>query len=56
MALTLFGYIKDDKVYDDETLEMLEEKLEEYIKGNIKGFTVEESMEFVRMELKKMSL
>ena len=46
---------KQDKenVYDDETLDMLEERREEYIKGNIKGFTVEESMEFVRKELKK---
>jgi hypothetical protein len=39
-------------VYDDETLDMLEERREEYIKGNVKGFTVEESMEFVKKELK----
>ena len=49
---------KQDKetVYDDETIDMLEKRREEYIKGNIKGFTVEESMEFVKRELKKRSL
>jgi hypothetical protein len=55
MALELIENDEEDisDVYADETLNMLEKRREEYIKGNIKGFTVDESMEFVKKELKK---
>ncbi len=34
--------------YDDETLDMLEKRREEFLKSDDKGFTVEESMEHVK--------
>jgi len=40
-------------VYDDETINILEERREEYKKSKIKGYTVEESMGHVKKELKK---
>jgi hypothetical protein len=43
-------------VYDDEALNFLEERREEYIKSNAKGLTVEESMAHVKEELKKRGL
>jgi len=43
-------------IFDDETLDMLEKRREEYIKSNIRGFTVEESMEHVKNEMKKRGL
>jgi len=43
--------IEPRHTYDEETLNMLEERREEYQKGNIKGYTVEESMEHVKQEL-----
>ncbi len=39
--------------YDEATLNMLEERQAEYIKGNIAGLTVAESMEPVKQELQK---
>jgi hypothetical protein len=43
-------------IYHEDTLNMLEERQEEYLKGNSEGLTVEESMEHVKQELKKRGL
>jgi hypothetical protein len=43
-------------VFDDETINMLEERREEYLKSDSKGMTVEESMEHIKKELKKRGL
>ena len=43
--------IKESNIYDDETLNILEERPEEFIKSKTKGFTIEESMEQVKQAL-----
>ena len=43
-------------IYDDETLNILEERREEYQKSKAKGYTVEESMDHVKKELKKRGI
>jgi hypothetical protein len=40
-------------LYDDATLNILEERREAYQKSNTRGLTVEESMNHVKEELKK---
>ena len=37
--------------YDVTTLHMLEERRTEYLRGDVKGMTVTESMEFVKKEM-----
>lgn len=39
--------------YDDETVNMLEERRVEYLKSNSKGLTPEESIEFVKNQMNK---
>lgn len=43
-------------VYDEETLNMLRERSEEYLSGKSKTYTVEESMERIRKHRKKNGL
>ena len=43
-------------VYDEETINMLEERRGDYLKSKVKGHTVEESMAFKKKELKKRGL
>ena len=38
--------------YDDETINFFEERREEYISSSKKGYTIDESMEHVKNELK----
>jgi len=40
-------------VYDEETLDMLDQRVEDYQNGKIKGQTAEESMEWIRTQLSK---
>ncbi len=40
-------------VYDEETLDMLDQRVEVYQNGKIKGQTAEESMEWIRTQLSK---
>ncbi len=42
--------------YDDETLDFLESRVQEFHDSGHPGYTVEESMEFVKNELKKRGL
>lgn len=55
---TLVAEDLDDNEYtfDDTTLNMLEERREEYLSNNTKGYSVEESMEHIKIELKKRGL
>ena len=46
----------DTYLYDEETLDMLEERREEYISGKVIGLSPEESIEFIKNEIKKRSL
>ncbi len=39
--------------YDDETVNMLEERRAEYLKSKAKGLTTEESIEFVKKQINK---
>lgn len=39
--------------YDDATINMLEERREEYLKSNAPGLTIEGSMDHVKKELRK---
>ncbi len=43
-------------VYDEDTLDMLESRVQEFHDSGHPGYTVEESMEFVKNELKKRGL
>lgn len=43
-------------VYDEETLNMLEERREEYLKSNEKGLNATESISHIKRELKKRGL
>jgi len=42
--------------FDDETLNFLEKRRKEFLESGHSGFTVEESMEYVKTELKKRGL
>jgi len=47
---------KGAHIYDEETINILEERREEYRKGKVKGHTVTESLDYIKSELKKRGL
>lgn len=59
LALIDTGDVKDieetEKEYefDDETVNMLEERLERYLSGESKGYTMEESLEHMKAQIRK---
>ncbi|PQJ11094.1 hypothetical protein CJD36_014090 [Flavipsychrobacter stenotrophus] len=60
-AMALLAFLKNDfsekeYVFEEETISMLEERLERYLSGESKGYTLEESMKRINNHRSKNGL
>ncbi len=49
----LLEHDMDNHEFDDETVRMLEERHDEFIKSGSKGYTIEESFEYIKNNMSK---